>query len=363
MVGPAEAGSNLAAVIMAGGAGTRFWPLSTEARPKQLLTLVGDRSLLQQSFDRLTGLVPPERVLVLTSAGLVPAVRQQLPEVPVANVIGEPCRRDTAAAVCLGALLAKARWGNPVILTVTADHLIAPVAEFQRCARSAARAARTSGALYTFSVPPTHPSTGYGYLELGEDAGTDDGVDHFRLLRFHEKPRLEKAREYVASGRFGWNSGMFCWTASAVLEELQRQLSGHVARIAKAVEADGTPGFVERLADAFSPLTPVSVDFGVMEKAADVRCVAARFDWSDVGGWLALKDLMAADDDGNRARGRVHTLAAGGNLVFCEDPDETVLLAGVDDLVVVRSGGRTLVARADRLEEIKALVQRIAATE
>jgi len=359
MAGSGEAHADLVAVIMAGGAGTRFWPLSTEDRPKQLLTLVGDRSLLQQSFDRLRGLVPPERVLVLTSARLIPAVVDQLPELPAGNVVGEPCRRDTAAAVCLGALLARARWGDPVVLTVTADHLIAPVAEFQRCARSAARAARATGALYTFSVPPTYPATGYGYLEHGEGAGSDDGVEHFRLRRFHEKPPLEKAREYLASGRFGWNSGMFCWAASAVLGELERQLPGHVARIGAAVEVDGTPGFVERLAEAFSPLTAVSVDFGVMEKAADVRCVAARFAWSDVGGWLALKELMAADGDGNRARGCLHALASAGNLVFCEDPGETVLLAGVDDLVVVRSGGRTLVASADRLEEIKALVQRI----
>lgn len=363
MAGSPEADLNLAAVIMAGGAGTRFWPLSTEGRPKQLLTLVGDRSLLQQSFDRLIGLVPPERVLVLTSSGLVSAIREQLPEVPAANVVGEPCRRDTAAAVCLGALLARARWGDPVILTVTADHLIDPVAEFQRCARSAARSARATGALYTFSVPPTYPATGYGYLEHGEGTGTDDGVEHFRLRRFHEKPRLEKAREYLASGGFGWNSGMFCWTASAVLGELERQLPEHTARIAAAVEADGTPEVAERLATAFSPLATVSIDFGVMEKAADVRCVAARFDWSDVGGWLALRELLTADRDGNRARGRLHTLEAGRNLVFCEDPGETVLLAGVDDLVVVRSGGRTLVAHADRLEEIKALVQRIAATE
>jgi mannose-1-phosphate guanylyltransferase len=361
MAASADPCPDLVAVIMAGGAGTRFWPLSTEARPKQLLTLVGERSLLQQSLDRLAGLVAPERVLVLTSSRLVPAIREQLPEVPPDNVIGEPCRRDTAAAVCLGALLARARWGDPVVLTVTADHLIAPVAELQRCARSAARAARATGALYTFSIPPTYPATGYGYLELGDGAGSDDGVEHFRILRFHEKPGVEKAREYLASGRFGWNSGMFCWTASAVLGELARQLPEHLERIGEAVTADGTPELAARLAVAFAPLTPVSVDFGVMERAADVRCVAARFEWSDVGGWLALRELMEADADGNRVRGRLHALDARGNLVFCESPGETVLLAGVEDLVVVRAGGRTLVARADRLEEIKAVVQRIAA--
>jgi mannose-1-phosphate guanylyltransferase len=352
-----EPALDLAAVVMAGGAGTRFWPLSTAARPKQLLALVGERSLLQQSCDRLVGLVPFERILVVTGEALVPAVRTQLPELPPDNVIGEPARRDTAAAVGLGALVCRARWGNPVIVTVTADHLIEPVEAFQRAVLSAARAARSTGALYTFAIRPTYPATGYGYLELGDREAVDDDTEHYRLLAFHEKPPLDVARTYFESGRFCWNSGMFAWTAGAIIAELERQLPLHLHGLERAVAADRTPAWPEALAGAFLPLKPISVDFGVMEKARDVRCVAAGFSWSDVGGWLAVKELLPADSSGNRLRGRVYTLSSSGSLVYCENPAETVLLAGLDDVVVVRAGSRTLVARADRLEEIKRVVQ------
>jgi len=351
------AANELVEVVMAGGVGTRFWPLSTPERPKQFHALVGERSLLQLAVDRLAGLVPPERTLVLTQRAFVPLVRQHLPLVPAANVIGEPARRDTAAAVCLGALLARRRYGDPVMLTVTADHLIAPVEAFHRTVRSAARAARAASALYTFGIPPTSPATGYGYLELGERIGVDDGVEHYRLARFHEKPDPVTARTYLMAGAYLWNSGMFVWTCSTILAELARHLPGHLEALEPAVAVDGTGAWETGLAAAFEPLPRISVDYAIMERASDVRCVRSDFDWSDVGGWVALGEHLPADSFGNRRHARLHVLDAEGNLVFAEDPDETVALVGVRDLVVVRAGRRTLVAHRDRAEEVKALVE------
>jgi mannose-1-phosphate guanylyltransferase len=351
---------DLAVVIMAGGAGTRFWPLSTETKPKQFLRLFGERSLLQMSYDRIFGLVPPERVLVLTNQRFVSLVREQLPDVPAGNIIGEPHRRDTAAAIALAALLCERRVGAGTMAVLTADHLIEPVELFQGTLRSAVKAAGDrAGALYTFGVKPVYPATGFGYLQRGELVLEDDGVEHYRLRRFREKPDRATAERYLESGEYYWNSGMFVWSTAAILSELRRHLPDHMERLAPAAARDGEADFEQALARAFEPLTPISIDFGVMEKAQNVRCVASAFRWNDVGGWLALEEFLDHDDAGNACRGRPFAVNSGHNVVFCEDPEEVVALVGVEDLVVVRTGGRTLVAHRDRAEQIKQLVKKL----
>jgi len=350
---------NMVAVIMAGGSGTRFWPLSTEKKPKQFIALFDDRTLLQKSRDRLRGLLPPERILVITNAAYVNLVKQQLPEIPAANIIGEPARCDTAAAVCLGAAIARKRFGNPVIVTVTADHIIEPLDLFRKTILSAARKARRSNALYTFAVKPTFPATGYGYLEMGEKLDDDSGVVHFRVARFKEKPNREMAQVYFESGRYFWNSGMFAWNADAILKELRTHLPDHYEKIVTAVEHESTAAWPEKLREAFEGLESISIDYAVMEKASDVRCAAAEFLWSDVGGWLALRDFLPCDGEGNHFRGRVHTHDSSGNIVFSDDPNETLMLVGVDDLVAVRAGGKTLIADKSRIEDIKKVVNMI----
>lgn len=347
--------TDLCVVIMAGGAGTRFWPASTKHRPKQFLRLFGDRSLLQASYDRVASLVGPERVLVLTAKDFVPLVREQLPELPAQNVVGEPERKDTAAAIALAAVLVERRFGDVVTAVLTSDHLIGPVDAFQKTLVSAADAARSTGALYTFGIEPDHPATGYGYLELGEQTHDDGGVRHHRLVRFVEKPKRETAEEYLRTGRFLWNSGMFVWRASSILGELERCLPAHVAAL-RPVAAAPTD---EALAAAFAKLDRISIDFGVMEKAKDVRVARARFDWSDVGSFPGLADHLPKDAADNAARGRLVAHDARGNLVFSEDPDELFALVGVSDLVVVRAGRRTLVALRARAEEVKNLVAKL----
>ena len=348
---------DLVVVIMAGGVGTRFWPLSTKELPKQFLDLFGDRTLLQKSYDRVSNLVPPERILVLTNAAFVSMVKEQLPEIPEENVIGEPARRDTAAAVGLAAFLCRKRFGNPIIVTLTADHLIEPVDLFRKTLLSAARRASEDNALYTFGIVPTCPATGYGYLERGAQIDDDGGIEHFQLLRFKEKPDRETARKYVESGQFYWNSGMFVWAADAIIAEMEKHLPGHAKALSTAVSFDQAPRWKDALKEAFASIHRVSVDFAIMEKAKNVCCVASGFSWNDVGGWLALKTCLPSDEAGNCCRGQALTLDSTGNLVFCEDPDETIMLVGVEDLVIVRAMGRTLITHKDRTEDIKKLVE------
>jgi mannose-1-phosphate guanylyltransferase len=224
---------------------------------------------------------------------------------------------------------------------------------------SAARGASSGDALYTFGIAPTHPATGYGYLEVGATQGSADDVEHFALQRFVEKPDATRAASYVESGRFLWNSGMFVWRTSAILRELARNLPAHLDALAGAVAADRTPGFGDALATSFQALARVSIDVAVMEKAQTIRCVRAQFDWSDVGGFPALLDHLPKDAAGNAHRGQVVAHDSRDNLVFADDDTELIALIGVENLIVVRAGKRTLVVPRSRAEEIKALVAKL----
>ncbi len=364
--------TDVVVLIMAGGAGTRFWPLSTEERPKQFLSLVGEGTLLQQSYARARALTESEDVLVLTAARFREEVARELPELPPENIIGEPMRRDTAAPVALAALLAEARLGegvtggkrasqSSVMVVLTADHRIEPTAAFVKDVEGAVEGARQSHALFTLGVSPTYPATGYGYLERGSPVQASGGVKHFQLEQFREKPDEPTARRYLDSGRFYWNSGMFVWSVATILAEYGRQLPGHLEALRPAVRAGGEID-PQALSDGFAELPSVSIDFGIMEGAEEIRMIEASFDWDDIGGWPSLAEFLPEDSAGNRYRGRLRALEAQGNVVFAEDPEELVALLGVEGLIVVRSGNRTLVADRGRAEEIKRLTQDLGET-
>ena len=350
---------NLVIHILAGGVGTRFWPVSTDQRPKQFLKIFGDRSLLQQTYDRALKVASPDRIVVLTNRQFCGLVRDQLPNLPASNVIGEPFRRDTAAAVALSCLLAQKRHGNPVIAILTADHVIEPEEAFLASLHSAATWARRTGILYTFGIRPTTPSTGYGYLELGERVAEDGPILHHKILRFRGKPNLETAIEFVESGRYLWNSGMFVWTAEAMLRELALRSKVHLDSLGPVVSRRDPPDWEVELAEAFERLPSISIDFAVMEKASEVRTVAATFSWKDLGGWLSVEAYLDKDGEGNAFRGRLCTVDAHSNLAFSEDPEEIISLIGVDNLVVIRSGKTTLVVPKGRTEEVKVLVKKM----
>lgn len=343
----------LVAVIMAGGGGTRFWPLSTPDRPKQFLALSGERTLLQQCRDRLHGLVPPERIMVLTGERFVPLVREQLPDIPANNIIGEAKCRDTAAAITLAAQLCRDRFGDPVMAVLPADQHIEPAEPFRRAISAAADRAG-AGVLYTVGIVPTHPSSAYGYLVLGGELESGNETRHYRVARFHEKPDGLTAARYVREGAL-WNAGVFVWRAGTILAELEQRLPGHVSAIGAALTA---PPEERRtmLSRAFEVLPAVSIDHAVMEHAEGIRCVTADFTWSDLGGWRAAAAFLPADAAGNRRHARLAARDASGCIVYCECPDETVAIIGVSDLVVARAGGRTLVVPLARADEVKQLL-------
>lgn len=358
-----EAYANLAVIIMAGGAGTRFWPVSTSDHPKQFINLLGGRTLLQQSFDRVRGIVPPERIFVLTSRSYTALTAEQLPELPAGHIIGEPCRRDTAAAVALASLLCRRLFGDDCVMAVlTSDHRIEPVSLFQKTLLSAAGAAAKSNALYTLGIKPSYPATGYGYLELGDNLENDpEGPAHFSLLRFKEKPQIEDARRFVESGRFLWNSGMFVWRAGSILGEFERQLPEHISTISPAAEAFGTAGWEEELEKAFEPLRKVSIDYAVMEHALDARTVESSFTWQDMGDWIAAAPFLDGDENGNRFRGPLYAFESHGNVVFTDEPDRSIALVGVENMAVISAGGKTMIVPLERLNEVKKLVEMLPA--
>ncbi len=345
------------AIIMAGGAGTRFWPLSRQKRPKQFLSLFGAKTLIQESLERIEGLIPLERVLIMTNRDFIPLVREQLPQIDPEHIIGEPCRRDTAAAVALAALLAEHLYGDCTLVTLTSDHCISPTDKFQETLRSAISGAQASPrALYTLGIAPTFPSVGYGYLHRGKRIEGWGNIPHYQLLEFREKPNLYTAEDYLESGEYYWNSGMFVWQSSAILGELKRNIPDHLIQLQPTLRHFGTASWEEELAAAFEGLRKISIDFAVMERAEDVRMVEANFQWYDVGDWLALRPFLDTDEDKNSYRGTFVSFNAHNNIVFNEDDSHKIALVGIDDIVVVRDEHHTLVVSRDKLQEVKRLV-------
>ncbi len=351
---------NRFAVIMAGGRGERFWPLSTAARPKQVLSLVGGRPMLAQAVERLKGFIPPERILIITSASLVDVSREAVPELPPANVIGEPCGRDTAAACALGAAVVKARCAEGTFCILTADHVIKPIARFQQILEHGFSVAERGESLVTIGIKPVFPSTGFGYIDCGEVL-SDGDVRVFKALRFVEKPDAKTAESYLQSGHYLWNSGMFIWKAETLLAAL-RQFEKPVHDMATAMlPVVDTPAFEAGLTTEYNRLGRISIDYAVMEKAPNIVTAAGDFEWYDVGSWPALEDHFEKDADGNVIVGDGAMLDSSGNVVV--SGNRLTALIGVKDLVVVHAEKATLICPKSRAQDVKLMVQQLAGDE
>ncbi len=345
----------LHAVIMAGGSGTRFWPASRRDRPKQLLDLVCGAPLLRLTYERLDGLVPPERVWVITNQATATACRKVLPEVPGGNILAEPVGRNTAACVGLAAHAVGA--GDDVCLVLPADHLIGDEEVFRSAMSAGAEAVARDGGLLTFGVQPDRPETGYGYLEIGEVETEIGRWPIHRLEAFVEKPDVERARSYLESGRYLWNAGIFAWRARDLLAEIERQLPDLAAGLARIGKALSGPDASTVLAEVYPSLPSTSVDFGIMEGAERCWLVPVDFGWSDVGSWPALADELPTDDRGNATRGRTAAVEASGNVLVTTGP--VVAVAGVDNLVVVATPDAVLVVPKDQAQRVKDVVDRL----
>jgi mannose-1-phosphate guanylyltransferase len=331
------------AVVLAGGVGSRFWPLSTPDRPKQLLPLVTSRPLLADSIARLEPLVPTERTLLLTTSGLAPAVARVASAVPRANVIAEPKPSGTAAALAWAALEIERRAGaDAVMMSVHADWAVGDANGFRDTLRHAAAAAIAHRSLVTVGVVPDRADPGFGYIEPGPEV--EPGVR--RVARFVEKPTRQAAERMWRSG-FLWNSGIFVWRVGDFLDEVRAHTPELGAALTKAKSGS--------IDDFFAAVTPVSVDVGVLERSSRVLVLSGDFGWDDVGTWGALRRVRAADAAGNASSGDVHAVDASGNVVLAEG--NTVVLFGVSDLVVVTRNGLTLVTTVDRSADLKSLVE------
>jgi mannose-1-phosphate guanylyltransferase len=351
-------GMPLYALVMAGGTGTRFWPLSRRSRPKQLLPFAQGRSLLAATVTRLGPLVPPDRTLVATSAEVADAVRAELPQLPAHNVLAEPIGRDTAA--CVGWMAWRLAQSQPgaVMVVLPADHLVADGAALRSALAAAAATACARGGLVTLAIRPTRAETGYGYLELGEVVGAAGGRNVQVVRRFVEKPSRERAEEFVTAENYRWNSGMFAWTVEAIQAAIREHLPELAAGLDELMAAVDTMGEENALIRHYPGLPQVSVDFGVMEKAKVVWAVDVDFAWADIGSWVGLAETLPAAP-GGAALGNVTAIDSEGSVLISEGP--LVAVVGVRDLVVVATRDAVLVVPKEQAQRVREIVERLQA--
>ncbi len=341
-------------IILAGGKGERFWPVSRLANPKQFLCLDGsDRSLLQATADRLLSLADGwENLWVITASHLADRVREQLPELPEANLLVEPVGRDTAPAVAWATLEVAQRHGNDAVVGFfPADHWIADETAFCETLAAAAAAATAQGAIATLGITPTYPATGYGYIEQGDSAGTYGHLSAYVVSRFTEKPDAPTAQTFIDSGRFSWNSGMFIFPAGVMVNELKT----HAPELMQALISQGV--------DAYSSLEKLSIDYAVMEHTDRAYVMPVTFGWDDLGDWNAVERLLKQPGAKNVDLANHVALDTEGSIVYAADPDEVVVTIGLEDVVIVRDGNATLIVRKDRTQDIKAAVKQLGAEE
>lgn len=348
---------------MAGGSGTRFWPASRTALPKQLLSLSGTSTLLENTAQRLDGLLPHSHVMVVTSAKLVDAVKQQLDYIPTDNVVGEPCKRDTAPCIGLAALLVNRNDSDATMAVMPSDHVISPSRDFCKAIELAASVVdKNPKRLVTFGVSPTYPAESFGYIETGEPLTFDDLPDAatsvYRVKSFKEKPAASVAQEYLESGGYLWNAGIFVWKARTIIDLLAEHQPDCLARLRSIVAAWDTPQRDAVFAEEFSAIKGISIDYAVLEKAKDVSVIQASFSWDDLGGWSAVARQRGVDAHGNTVVGK-HLGITSMNSIIQSDSQHLVVTMGVSDMLIVHTPDATLIANRTHEEAIRKVVEEI----
>lgn len=345
---------HLFAVILAGGGGTRLWPRSTTAKPKQFLRLLSDKTMLQETYDRIKPLVPPERILIITNQRYRALVGDDLPQVPKENVFAEPLRRDTAMAMGVGAVLAFGRDPEAVVINLASDHVVGDEAEFRRTMEAAATAAAMGDFLVTVGIHPTFPHTGLGYIKVKDSFGRVEDSDVFKVGDFTEKPKLARAKAFLATGKYFWNANNYVWTAKASLDAFAKHLPKTYAELIKI--GDGVDSD-----ECYKRVAAISIDYGISEKANNLLLVPGDFGWSDIGDWEVVYDLSKKDRDKNsidKSRNfepvilDSHGCLIGGG-------KKLLALVGVDDLVVVETKKALLIVKRQKAQGVKQLVEEL----
>lgn len=348
------------AVIMAGGGGTRLWPLSRDKRPKQMLALTGDRSLYQSAVDRLEGVFPPQRIYVVTVEDQAGILHEQCPQIPRENFLLEPLPRGTASVVGLAAAALQDRDPQAVMAILTADHVIENVPAFRRLLNAAYEVAEDEY-LVTLGITPTYPATGYGYIQRGEPLGTYQGLDAYRVVQFTEKPALSEAITMLSSGEYSWNSGMFMWRVERIMEEFYQHMPQLAAQLEKIAKVWGTADQDATLQSVWPEIHPETIDFGIMENADRVAVIPAEdLGWRDVGSWDALFELLASKETGNVIRGAEHIgLDTSGTLIDTTENPRTVVTIGLEDMVVVDVGDVLLICKKKQAQRVREVVKEL----
>lgn len=347
---------HLYAVIIAGGKGTRFWPLSRKRMPKQLLGITSERTMVQSTVDRVLPIVPAERIFVVTADVHADELRKQLPELPERNLIVEPVGRNTAPCIGLAAMHLIRIDPEATMLVLPADHLIKDVGEFQAKLLVAAEVAQNRYNLVTLGITPTRPETGYGYIQLGPEADRVQETAVFKVSSFREKPNVETAESFINSGNFLWNSGMYVWRASAIIANIERFLPKVYRQLLRIRVAIGSDREQDVMAEIYPGIESISIDYGVMERAAQVFSIQADFGWSDVGSWSALKDIWPLDENQNAVNGKpVVSVNSSHSIIY--SPSKVVALVNMSNLIVVETEDALLICRQNQAQDVKKVVE------
>jgi mannose-1-phosphate guanylyltransferase len=342
---------NLYAVIMAGGIGARFWPRSKKKSPKQLLKIVGENTMIQETVKRINGLVPKENILIVTNETQKPGIMEQLPEIPVENIIVEPFGRNTAACIGLASIIIQGRCQDAVTFVMPADHIIKDNEKFLETLETAAKFSSEKNALLTIGIQPTRPETGYGYIQIDEDSGKNNV---YKVLTFAEKPNYATAVNFIKSGDFFWNSGMFIWKIDTILDEMSKLMPDLYEGLVQLKEHLNNSDFPNTLSEVYGHLKSISIDYGIMEKSDRVFLVKGLFSWSDVGSWEAVYELSDKDADGNVKVGTVYTDMALDSYIY--SPDKLTAVIGLDNVIVINCNDALLICKRDKAQDVKNII-------
>ena len=352
------------AVIMAGGGGTRFWPWSREKRPKQVLPILSNRSMIWDTVERVRPLIPRERIFIVTAQSQVADLQKEVPQIPVENLLAEPLGRNTAPCLCLAALHILRKDPKGIMVVLPADHYIGNERGFRKTLREAVDFARRQDYLITLGARPTEPESGYGYIERGQALATVRGVRVHGVKSFREKPTRARARAYLRTGKYLWNSGMFIWRASVFGEAIKQFLPDLYKEMKTLEKSLGTSREKRVLKKTYANCPSISVDYGILEKAQNVALIEAQFLWSDVGSWAALGKVRSKDEDGNARilgpqtqRGRILLLDSANCVVRSEE--KLIAVIGLRDTVVVEAGNAVLVCPRDRSQEVRRVLKEL----